>query len=312
MFLAVLFLMGGVQVQSTPVFSPMLWASPKVDTLDAASQKLYHVPICAIPQYDGRWFNISANLQAHPWSPDNEIVLYISLFNNSNFTGTPLAVNKDSNGNTVASFLLQYHLAMSDLYIQVRTGAPPTPITYTLAISVLPTKNANDSNHVPQISHSTIIANARAEQEKIKNSNYAADIINMVQLLFNPAPFSTITNALMDTPFLIDSAYCPTGDTYQLDVIVVATDVTSAFSSFVCTNFTPTTPCNAARGKDHADTHATSINHIRLSTQLHEYTNLEIATYGLGNYNAWNNFIFSIAVNIDSLPISYYLKQFLS
>jgi len=306
----VLVLVDGV----TPVFNPMLWASPKVDTLNAASQRLLRVPMCGIPQYDGRWLNFSANLQAHPWSPDNEIVLYISVFNNSNFTGSPLAVNKDDKGNTVQSFLFQYHLTMSDLYIQINTGAPPTPITYTLAISVIPTKNGNASDsQVPRISHSAIIANARAEQEEIKNSNYAADIFNMVQLLFNPVPFSTLTNALMDTPFLIDSTYCPTSDTYQLDVMVVATDVQSAFSTFVCTNFSSTAPCNANRGKDHADPHATSINHIRLSTQSHEYSNLEIAIYGLGNYNLWNSFIFSIAVNIDStLSMSYYLKYFLS
>jgi len=277
--------------QNVATFLPFLWATPHVDTLPAGQQKLYHVPICSIPQYNGKLLNISADLQAYPWSPNDEMVLYIQVFNNSNFSGNPIAQNKNANGDARQEFSFPYQLAYGDLYLKVLTGFPPTSIDYTIAIVALNTTGSSKEF----ISSSDVVRNAIAQQRSIRDSVYNADITDLLQLLFNPVPFTVQTN-LVFSPLLIDFTYCPTADTYQLDVIVVATDEKSSFSTYICTAFNATAPCSASRGKNHSDESASAINHISLPTNLHEFTTLEAAVYGVGNYNQLNKFIFSVSV----------------
>jgi len=275
-----------VASQSPAVFQPFLWATPHVATLSAGSIHYYHAPLCSIQQYDQKSLNISADLQAYPWSPDNEIVLYISVYNNPSFTGNPLADNKDpSTGRALQNFLFSYKVSFGDLYLQVATGPSPTSLDYTIAIIVADNSSQDTSSVLTKFRANSVPSSS--------SSSSSVVIVEMLQLLSNPHPFRVQTSVL--NPLLIDFTFCPIGDEYQLDIIVVSVDQISSFSTYVCTNFSASQPCNSNRAPYH-DPSAAALNHITLATNLHEFTTLEAAIYGVGNYQQWNSFLFSVAV----------------
>jgi len=122
------------------------------------------------------------------------------------------------------------------------------------------------------------------------------DTYDMNQILYSGTPIQVMTNA---TAF-IDFTFCPTSDSYELDVIVVAIDEISAFQTYVCTNFSATNPCNAYNGQNNADPSGRAVNHVRLTTNYRQFTSMEVAVLGFGNLNQNNKFLFSVMQPLQS------------
>jgi len=280
-----LLLLLGVSAQTH--FSPFLWATPWITSLSAAQKAQFHIPTCGIPQYNGQTMKFAADLPFDSWDPSSQRVLYIAIYNSSDFTGSVIADNKDpTTGGPIQEFSFPYQNIYGDLYILVTAGVAPT-ISFSLNVKIA-NKSLKSAAHPFPSPHSL-------QQADIISAPNA--IVDLLQLLYDPTPL--VVGSVADSPpLLIDFVYCPTQDSYQLEIFVVALDEISAFATYLCTDFS--SPCNAQKGQGLSDPRGIAVNYVHLQTTYRQYTTIEAAIYGYGNKGQNNTFIFSVTTGASN------------
>jgi len=273
--------------QDTPLFLPFMWASQESTTLQAGQSAGYHIATCSIPQYNGKSFVISADLPFSSWDVPNQMIVYMNIYNSSTFSGTPICTNKDNQtGNPRQEFECTFLQAQGEWYLQVTAGFGAN-IVFTVAVKLVDvlaplnqTLLRSFSPPPPSISAAPPSRSAPLIQEMA--------IQEMVQIIFSARAFGVLTGSIQR----LDFQYCPIQSTYSLNIVVVALDEKSAFTTAVCKGFT--VPCDMQNSVAR-DTRPIAINQVPLSTTTKEWTAIEVAIQGWGDYKQMNYFSFSVS-----------------
>jgi len=120
-------------------------------------------------------------------------------------------------------------------------------------------------------------------------------VTQLEQIIAGSSTFEILTD-VYTAGILIDFDYCPMGQSYDVLVTVVAMDEKSAFATYVCVD-PKEMPCSAGTAqRSNSDPSGIALNSILLSTNTAEYTSMQVAVYGWGQYQGQNKFAFGVSV----------------
>jgi hypothetical protein len=281
--------LSAVLAQQTPVYIPMLYATPApIDNTNAFTTTQFILNFCKNAAYDGKTLEVAANLPYKPWSVSMGQIVNIGVYNNPDCTGSPLAANVDSTGAPVPKFDVVYNVSWGDLYLKVTTGASPN-VVYTLSGSF--GEAFGGTRRRAPITHGGP-----------SNGSYAGKTIaggsgpvTLTQIVNDFQPFQVLTGDLI----LINFAYCPPSSLQNYDISIAATAVNdlSAAALYICTKQSEM-PCSPGSAEqDHMDPSGTAVASVRLSATTQQFTQMQAAVVGWGAYNLPNSFLFTVSVD---------------
>jgi hypothetical protein len=215
------------------------------------------------------------------WSVSGQQIVNVLVYNNPDFTGAPIASN--NGGGTldpIQEFSFIYASSYGDLYISVTTGNAGN-IVYTMTLEF-----------GPKPTRTTLVPDApRTAVETPQTLSKSAAVIILQQIIADSDVYTVVTGSSV----LIDFSYCPSQATYNMIIQITATDEKTATSLYVC--LPDQIPCDASKAtREHSDPRPIAVNTVSLSTTSTEFSALQVAVYGWGDYQQDNKFIFSVNV----------------
>jgi len=207
------------------------------------------------------------------------MILYMSIYNSSTFSGTPFCTNKDNQtGNPRQEFECTFLQAQGEWYLQVTAGFDAN-LVFTVTVKMVDVLAPLTQTRLLSFSPPPPSTSAAPPSMAIQE---------MVQIIFLARAFGVLTGSIQR----LDFQYCPIQSTYSLNIVVVALDEKSAFTTAVCKNFT--VPCDMQNSVAR-DTRPIAVNQVPLTTTTKEWTAIEVAIQGWGDYKQMNYFSFSVS-----------------
>jgi len=262
-------------------YVPFKYVTPTAIYGGAFTKTLFFAGLCK--QYDGLDATISINMPYAAWSVSNQQIVNVLVYNNSDLSGSPIQSN-NGGGTTdpTQEFNFIYQNSDGDLYIQVTTGNAGN-IVYTMTLAF-----SNSTQMKPIFISAKPVVHTVSAPLQLKS---AADFVTLNQIIVD----DTVYKVLTGSHTLINFAFCPSQTSYNIVVQVSANDERTATSLYVC--LPSEQPCDASKAaQSRSDPRPIAINTVSLPTTSTQYSNLQAAVYGWGDYQQVNEFLFSVNV----------------
>jgi len=290
----VFFLAG--EVLGAARFVPFMYVTPQPVYNQAYATTQYAASLCQAAEYDGLTAQLSVDLPFTAWSYDSQQIAYVTVTDQH---GNVVKNNTEDTGSPIPDIEFVYSSSMGDLTVTCTTGNSPN-VVFTLSIQFLSaTFSMNHTSLKKRLLHASL---ASAQHTAVSDLAYpppkvlpTGTVTQLTQIIAGTSTFQVPTDPY-NVGILIDFDYCPMGQSYDVEVNVVALDELSAFATYLCVKASEM-PCSAGNAqRANSDPSGTALNNVVLSTNTAEYTSLQAAIYGWGRYQGVNNAVLSVAV----------------
>jgi hypothetical protein len=282
-FLVAIFLL--VQGQQR-FFATFEYATPTPVGAAPFNSYYYVANLCQQPEYDGQTITLSINLPYAAWDYDSLNVVFVSVYSKPDMSDL-IQSNYGADGRPNSNMTWVYNVSRGDsnLYVVYSVRGVITTVTFTSSLDFTPTSSSVKTDP----SFSDPLNGAK--------KNTVATWIPFREIIKGSRTYSVGTGpSNKPEPILIDFSYCPPPNvtTYTLVVQTVAADTKSAMSLYIC--LPNALPCSAANSdQSRQDPAGTAVATVLLPTTTAQYTFLEAAIYGVGEFEGINTFYFVVS-----------------
>jgi len=267
-------------------FATFEYATPTPVGASPFGNYSYVAYLCQQKLYDGKTITLSVNLPYSAWDYDSLSVVFVSVY--ANIDGTDLVKNNTgSDGRPIPSFSWTYNVSRGDsnLYVLYSVKGVITTVTFTSSLDF--------SNSTVKDEAALAAPTSAVPAKRFTNINWTP----FREIIKGDKKYTVATGpSSKPEPVLIDFSFCPPPNVtiYTLVVQTVAADVKSAMSLYICTD--KQLPCSAANSdRDHQDPAGTAVATVLLYTTSTEFSFLEAAVYGVGEFEGINTFFFVVS-----------------
>jgi hypothetical protein len=260
---------------AAPTFVPFTYVSPAPVYGPAYATNYFKASLCSQSAYDGMLITVDLNLPYTPWSMSAGSVLGVQVATDAQLTN--IITNNTVNGQLLPTWSFPYSLSYGDLYFRVSNGASPN-IVYTVSLVFTSQKLG-----IPVISAIT---------PSLSPSKSEYTFVDLQQLISIPQAFQTQTGG---DPWVGAFSYCPTSTNYDLIIQAEGADGISAVALYVCINPSEF-PCSAGTAQQaFSNPIGSFVASVSLSTNTGQFTVMQVAVYGWGEYQKQNTFMLTVA-----------------
>jgi len=278
------------EVLAAPRFIPFMYATPDPVYNAAYTTTQYTASLCQGSEYNGLTAQLSVDLPLTAWSWSSQQIVYVSVADQH---GTIVKNNTQDTGSPIQDIEFVYLTTMGDLTITCATANAPS-VLFTFSIEFIsPTSPLTSMDRKQRRKNSLEIAPSDFAPPPVFVPS--GTVVQLDQIIAGSSTFQIATD-VYNAGILIDFDYCPTAQSYNVQINVVATDELSAFATYICVNPTEM-PCSAGSAqRSNSDPSGVALNTVLLSTNTAEYASMQAAIYGWGRFGGVNSAVFSVSV----------------
>jgi len=260
---------------AAPSFLAFTYVTPAPVYGPAYMTNYFKASFCSQSAYDGLLLTVDLNLPYTPWSTSAGTILGVQVATDAQLTN--IITNNTVNGQVQPTWSFTYSASYGDLYFRVTNGASPS-IVYTFSI-VFTSQTS-----------SPVISAITPSFSTSKPSEYTFQ--DLQQLISIPQTFQVPTGG---DPWVASFSYCPTSPNYDLVIQAEGADGISAVALYVCVQPSEF-PCSAGTAQQaFSNPIGSFVASVSLSTSTAQFTVLQVAVYGWGDYQKQNSFQMTVA-----------------
>jgi hypothetical protein len=274
-----LFVLLLVATAYSATYLPTSYVSPKSYQSKDSEVVMYRASFCPLSNVNGKLAVLKVTLQDQPWGPIHGVYVKIEVYN-STLNGAQLLCT-NVQGSEITQFCsFTYFANMGSLYIRAESG-PTGNIQYTIHLNfdVAFEQLAEPLPFVPsrQISQKRLADGPVYELKQIAKLDTSASVPNA------PPPQGLVTYSF---------DFCPSDPNYNITVVVISTDLSSAFETYLCAS----SPCSAPQAIIR-NTCNCPITVLTLQGAGKSFPNLFVTIRGRGENPGTSSFLLSVTLD---------------